>query len=172
MASESTGPGDITTREETVGEYQERKYLEQVYESYQSARRAVSEWEATQASDAESRRIAVVTLSDTIRLVEPLLRESEWWTEELGRVEMLQDGQLHDTPIRGLRDFLQYRDGYPTMAERGTAGHSSNTERTRTTAPLPGRIITTALRALTQFLHEEGILSLNGTEDTINPSAF
>jgi hypothetical protein len=72
MASESTGPGDITTREETVGEYQERKYLEQVYESYQSARRAVSEWEATQASDAESRRIAVVTLSDTIRLVEPL----------------------------------------------------------------------------------------------------
>lgn len=172
MTGDATGPGDITTIEEGVGEFQERKYLEQVYESYQSARRAVSEWEATQASDAESRRIAVVTLSDTIRLVEPLLRESEWWTEELGRVEMLQDGELHDTPIRGLRDFLQYRDGYPMVRELETPAPNSNTKQVQTTAPLPGRIITTALRALTQYLHEEGILSLNGTEDGVNPSAF
>jgi hypothetical protein len=172
MTGDATGPGDITTIEEGVGEFQERKYLEQVYESYQSARRAVSEWEATQASDAESRRIAVVTLADTIRLVEPLLRESEWWTEELGRVEMLQDGQLQETPIRGLRDFLQYRDGYPMVRELETPAPNSNTKQVQTTAPLPGRIITTALRALTQYLHEEGILSLNGTEDGVNPSAF
>jgi hypothetical protein len=172
MTGDATGPGDITTIEEGVGEFQERKYLEQVYESYQSARRAVSEWEATQASDAESRRIAVVTLADTIRLVEPLLRESEWWTEELGRVEMLQDGQLQETPIRGLRDFLQYRDGYTMVRELETPAPNSNTKQVQTTAPLPGRIITTALRALTQYLHEEGILSLNGTEDGVNPSAF
>lgn len=172
MASDHTGPGEQTTIEEGVGEFQERKYLEQVYDSYQSARRAVSEWEATQDSDAGARRIAVVALSDLVRLVEPLLRDSEWWTEPLGTVEMLQDGTVQQTRIKGLRDFLTYRDGYPTTSQTGTAGHTTNTERVETVAPLPGRIITAALRAVTQYLHEEGILSLNGTESTINPSAF
>lgn len=172
MASESNGPGDITTREETVGEYQERKFLEQLYDSYRSARRAVSEWEATQDTDPEARRIAIVALSDTVRLVEPLLKDAEAWTKPLGVIELYRDGELRQVRVEGLRGFLRFRDGYPTVRELETAAPNSNTKQVQTTAPLPGEIITAALRELTQFLHEEGVLSMDGTEDTINPSAF
>jgi hypothetical protein len=166
------GPGDVTTIEESVGEFQERKFLEQVYESYEGARRAVSEWEATQGTDPDARRIAIVALSDVVRLVEPLLRESDFWTEPLGRVEMVRDGELQPVRIDGLQGFLTYRDGYPTVVERESAASNNNTYQEQTTAPLPGRIITAALRALTQFLHEKGILSLNGAEPAKNPSSF
>jgi hypothetical protein len=172
MASERGDPGETTWREESVGEMQERKYLEQLYESYRDARRAVSEWEATQDTDRAARRVAIVALSDTVRLVEPLLRDADAWTEGLGWIEVYRDGELEQVPVQGLRDFLVYRDGYPTVRELETAAPNSNTKRVQTTAPLPGEIITTALRTLTQFLHDEGILALNGTEDSINPSAF